>query len=139
MSTSPDSVGLPDQASLKTSLSTSRSRKSIAASLRHKTSRLFGRNATNIATTDNTPVPIQPEPLKGKHGWFHSVGSRFHRHDHAAPESSESSQGIQVEMEETLQTSNPPTSSETTTPPQRGFQYRELEFIPVGCPKSCSG
>ncbi|KAH6841137.1 hypothetical protein B0I37DRAFT_232194 [Chaetomium sp. MPI-CAGE-AT-0009] len=126
MSTSPDSVSPPDQASLKTSLSTSRSRKSIVTGLRRKTSRLFGRNATNSATPDNSPQPIQPDSLKSKRSWFHSVGSRFHRHGHAVLESSESSQGIQVEMEETPHTTNPPSSSETTPPrsPMRRRRFR---------------
>lgn len=125
MSTSPDFVGPPDQASLKTSLSTSRSRKSIVSSLRHKTSRLLGRNVTNNATADNTPQRVQPDPPKGKRGWFHSVGSRFHRHDHIALGSSECSQEIRVVMEEAPQKTNPPSSPETT-PPRSPMRHRRF-------------
>ncbi|KAH6627615.1 hypothetical protein F5144DRAFT_621762 [Chaetomium tenue] len=126
MSATPDFVGPSDQASLETSLNTSRSRKSIVASLRHKTSRLLGRNATNNATADNTPQPLQPEPSKSKRGWFHSVGSRFHRHDHIALGSSECSQEIQVVMEEAPQKTDSPSSPETTPPrsPMRRRRFR---------------
>lgn len=127
MSATPDFVGPSDQASLETSLNTSRSRKSIVASLRHKTSRLLGRNVTTKnATADNTPQPLQPDPPKSKRGWFHSVGSRFHRHDHIALGSSECSQEIQIVMEEAPQKTNSPSSPETTPPrsPMRRRRFR---------------
>ncbi|KAK4043277.1 hypothetical protein C8A01DRAFT_43765 [Parachaetomium inaequale] len=130
MSTAPDFNDLPDQASL----GTSRSRLSIVATLRRRTSRLLGRKGTAAASTaDNTPQLIQPESVKSKRSWFHSVGARFHRHDHTLLESSESSQGIQVEMEETSRTNtNPPSSPEISPSPsptrRRLFRGRHLRL-----------
>ncbi|KAK4250578.1 hypothetical protein C7999DRAFT_38418 [Corynascus novoguineensis] len=110
MSDTPGFVGLPDQASLQTS----GSRLSIVATLRRKTSRLVTRDIAVITanTVDNTPQPVQPRPPTSKRSWFQSVGARFHRHDHVALESSESSQEIRMELDETSPTTNSPSSPE---------------------------
>ncbi|KAL2181993.1 uncharacterized protein P884DRAFT_189260 [Thermothelomyces heterothallicus CBS 202.75] len=134
MSSSRDFVGLAEQASLQTS----RSRQSIAASLRYKASYFLSRGGTintttsndndnNSTTAYNNPQTFQPHPLKSTRGWFRSVGARFHRHSHAALESSESSHDIQLELEENLHTTNLPSSSETTSsrsPPARRRPFR---------------
>ncbi|KAK4153692.1 hypothetical protein C8A00DRAFT_15102 [Chaetomidium leptoderma] len=123
---------LPDQASLETS----HSRLSIVTSLRHRTSRLFGRNVAVTNTADNTPQAIQPRPLKNRHSWFHSVGARFHRRDHTVLESSESSQDFQVELEECPGRINTPSSPETSPPRspvrRRFFRSRlRLQSLPT--------
>lgn len=110
----------PDQAGLEPSPS----RSSLVATLRRKTSTIFRRNpitmtAITASTAENTSQPTQPiqaESEKSKRGWFHSVGSRFHRQDHAAPESSESSQD-EIEMEESAGTANSQSSPETSPSP----------------------
>jgi hypothetical protein len=110
---------LPDD---EASLRTSRSRRSLVATLRRKTSHLIRRNAAVTNTADSTPVPIHHEPPRNKRSWFHSVGARFQSHDHAALESSESSQDVQVELEEGSGLVNPPSSPEIS--PSRSPERR---------------
>jgi hypothetical protein len=111
----------PDQASLEASPS----RVSLVATLRRRTSTIFRRNAITMtpatpSAADNTPRTIQHESVKNKRGWFHSVGARFQRHDDAAPGSSESSQVVLVELEESPGTVNPQSSPETLPSPSPG-------------------
>jgi hypothetical protein len=73
--------------------------------------------AATASAAANTPQPNPPPSLKSKRGWFHSVGARFQRHDDAAPESSESSQEVLVELEESRGTANSQSSPETSPSP----------------------
>ncbi|KAK4123997.1 hypothetical protein N657DRAFT_436883 [Parathielavia appendiculata] len=99
-----------DEASLKTNSP----RRSLVASLHRKTSHLLGRNPVITNTADNTPLPVHPGPLRSKPSWFHSVGARLQskRHNHAVIQSSDSSQEIEVELEEGSGMINPPSSPE---------------------------
>ncbi|KAK4106913.1 hypothetical protein N658DRAFT_491536 [Parathielavia hyrcaniae] len=99
-----------DEASLRTCSP----RRSLVATLRRKTSYLLSRNPALANTADNAPLPVHQTALRSKRNWFHSVGARFQiqRHDHVAIRSSESSQEIQVELEEGSGMINPPSSPE---------------------------
>lgn len=128
-----DFVGPAERASIQTS----RSRQSMAASLRYKASYIFSRGETINTTTVNdndvnsttaytNPQACQLHPPKRKRGWLRSVGARFHRHSHAVLESSDSSHGIQLEPENP-HTMHLPSSSETTpslSPPARHHSIR---------------
>ncbi|KAJ4292144.1 hypothetical protein N0V88_005772 [Collariella sp. IMI 366227] len=88
-----DTALLNEQASVKTS----RSRASVVASIRHKTSSFFGRNVTNMADKDSQPIQVQPPPAK-RH-WFTSVGLRFSKGNHQALNSHESSSSDEARAE----------------------------------------
>lgn len=125
MATQPDFDILPDHASLDTS----RSRTSIVASLRRRTSRLLGRHGpvTPADTTlDNTPQPLHAAPGKSKRNWINSVGARFRRTDHTALGSSDSSQDAHVELRETTATPKPASSPEVLPAPQPLGRHRRL-------------
>ncbi|KAK3900283.1 hypothetical protein C8A05DRAFT_17401 [Staphylotrichum tortipilum] len=118
MATQPDFDILPDHASLDTS----RSRTSIVASLRRRTSRLLGRHGavTPAPTPDNTPQPIHTTPpSKSKRNWINSVGARFRRTDRTALGSSDSSQDAHVELRETADTPKSASSPHALPVPQQ--------------------
>lgn len=114
---------VPDHASANTS----HSRLSIVATVRRKTSRLFGRNAANINAADTIPQLGQSESLNSGRGWFISVGARFHgRHDDTALELSKSPQEPHMELQESSGTTNSPYSPNTPSsrPPVRRRLFR---------------
>ncbi|KAK4242475.1 hypothetical protein C8A03DRAFT_11330 [Achaetomium macrosporum] len=119
---------VPEHASIRTA----RSRLPIAATIRRRTSRLFGNNAT--ATKDNNPQPIQGPLLKTKRSWFNSVGARFARQDRFALDSQESSQDAQVELREearTTDTSLPSSDDSQARSSTRRRLFSGLQSLPA--------
>ncbi|KAK3301610.1 uncharacterized protein B0T15DRAFT_317422 [Chaetomium strumarium] len=91
---------VPEHASIRTA----RSRMSITATIRRKTSRLFGNDVTDAA--DNRSQSIRGPPLRTKRSWFNSVGVRFARQDGFALDVQESSQDAQVALREKARTTD---------------------------------
>ncbi|AEO69587.1 uncharacterized protein THITE_2014717, partial [Thermothielavioides terrestris NRRL 8126] len=106
------------------SLGATRSRVSITATIRRKTSRLFGRNALNTPGIDDSPTQI--EPLRAKRSWFGSVGARFYRQDCMLRESHESSQNVQVELQEDTGTPSTTTTATSASSPSETSPARSL-------------
>lgn len=97
------------------SLPATRSRESIVATIRRRTSRIFGRDVPDMP--ENTASSIPAGPLGNKRSWFDSIGARFSRKDQAAPElEQQSSQDARVELREVAGTSSTSSTASTTTP-----------------------
>jgi hypothetical protein len=93
----PDAV--PEQASIKTN----RSRRSIAATLRRQTSRLFRRKAPNDAD------------LKERRSWRHSTRGRSYQPNLPVAEAVQSPQASQTELEHLVDMINRTSLSETSS------------------------